>query len=449
MAQNFPPSARASATLEQGPAWTLMERVKSLPKYDAHNKPDGLINLSGALNGLMEDWMKAYADKSLRFTSEALSYGSLSGSQDLLSTAAAFFNRFFDPAEPVAAEQVLAANGVTSLLNMMAWTLCDEGDGVIYTTPGFYMLDFDLSVRTGLITVPVSTTDLKDPFGTDGLDEFIQALEAATDNARDKLNVKCRMLCLTNPSNPQGRWYSKETLEALASWCARRQMHLVIDEIYALSTFAKENGQGNPNGGGLVPMTSILSVSARENVHCLYGLSKDFNMGGVRMAFLVSRNTQVRAAVSKITWFTWLSVMSDKFVTGFLEQLDLVQQYLDVYRPRLSHAYHQVATALETHKIPFQRAEAGLFVFIDLSAWIHHFQDLDGKPPATDDTLSPELQLCEWLIDHGVFLNAGQFAGCDVPGHFRLVFTQDLDATLLGIRRIRSALDQLDHACGS
>ncbi|KAL2674268.1 hypothetical protein Neosp_012719 [[Neocosmospora] mangrovei] len=377
MAQNFPPSARASATLDQGPAWTLMQRVKSEPKYDAHNKPDGLINLSGALNGLMEDWMNTYADKNLHFTSEALSYGPLSGSQDLLSAAAAFFNRFFDPAEPVAAERVLAANGVTSLLNMMAWTLCDEGDGVLYTTPGFYMLDFDLSVRTGLVTVPVSTTGLEDPFGSKGSDELIETLQAAVDDARDNRNVKCRMLCLSNPSNPQGRWYSKQTLEALASWCAQRRMHLVVDEIYALSSFSKENDQGNPDDGGLVPMSSILSVPTQENVHCLYGLSKDFNMGGVRMAFLVSRNAQVRAAVSKIT-------------------------------PRLSHAYHQVATALETHGIPFERAEAGLFVFIDLSAWIHHFQDPAGKPPATDNTLSPELQICEWLIDHGVFLNAGQ-----------------------------------------
>lgn len=296
MAQNFPPSARASATLDQGPAWTLMQRVKSRPKYDAQTKPDGLINFSGALNGLMEDWMKAYADKNLHFTSEALSYGPLSGSQDLLSAAAAFFNRFFDPAEPVVAGQVLAANGVTSLLNMMAWTLCDEGDGVLYTTPGFYMLDFDLSVRTGLVTVPVSMTDLKDPFRPDGSAELIEALEAAADNARDKLNVKCRMLCLSNPSNPQGRWYSKETLEALASWCAQRQMHLVVDEIYALSSFSnlhQDHGHSGP--------TSILNICAQENVHCLYGLSKDFNMGGVRMAFLVTRNAQVRAAVSKIT----------------------------------------------------------------------------------------------------------------------------------------------------
>lgn len=107
--------------------------------------------------------------------------------------------------------------------------------------------------------------------------------------------------------------------------------------------------------------------------------------------------------------------MSDQFVTRFLQQLDLVKEYLDVYRPRLSRAYHQVATALEAHRISFERAEAGLFVFIDLSAWVHHFEDPAGKAPATDVTLSPELQLCEWLIDHGVFLNAGQVSNLLVP----------------------------------
>ncbi|RTE69896.1 hypothetical protein BHE90_015717 [Fusarium euwallaceae] len=449
MATNFPPSARASATLDQGPAWTLMQKVKSRPQYDAEKTPDGIINLSGAHNGLMDDWMRTYADKNLHFTSEVLSYGPLSGSQALLSAAASFFNRFFEPAEPVAADQVLAANGVTSLLNMMAWTLCDEGEGVLYTTPGFYMLDFDLSVRTGLVTVPVSTTRLKDPFGRDGSTELIEALEATIDNARDTRNINCRMLCLSNPSNPQGRWYSKETLGSLASWCARRQMHLVVDEIYALSSSSDSRQETDRRDDKFVAMPSILSVLTQENVHCLYGLSKDFNMGGVRMAFLVTRNAQVRAAISKITWFTWLSVMSDKFVAHFLGQLDLVQEYLDVYRSRLKNAYHKVATELETYGIPFERAQAGLFVFIDLSAWIHHFEDGDRKPPVTDDTLSPELRLCEWLIDHGVFLNAGQFAGCDIPGHFRLVFTQDLGATLLGIQRIREAIDQLDHARGS
>ncbi|CAH0054460.1 unnamed protein product [Clonostachys solani] len=428
MIQDFPPSARASATLNQGPAWDLMEKVKLRPKYDVQERPQGMINLSGAVNNLMQDWMSIYARDKLQFQPEALAYGPLSGSQGLLNAAAGFFNRFFDPIDPVSIGHVLAANGVTSLINMMAWTLCDEGDGILYTTPNFYMLDLDLTIRNNITLLPVSTTSLRDPFRSG---ELVEALDAAV---HEHSKMKFRMLFLCNPSNPQGRCYSRRTLDTLASWCARRQMHLVVDEIYAMSTFQSESE------AGLAPFTSILSVCSRQNVHCLYGLSKDFNMGGVRMAFLVSRNAQVLAAAAKLTWFTWLPVMSDRFITMFLSQQDTVEEYLVTYRSRLAEAYRRAAMALQTCQIPYEPANAGLFVFIDLSAWLQYFV---GSALNTGPMLSPELRLCEYLIDHDIFLNAGEFAGCERAGRFRLVFTQDPNATELGISRIQAALDRL------
>ncbi|CAG9990020.1 unnamed protein product [Clonostachys byssicola] len=428
MAQDFPPSARASATLNQGPAWDLMEKVKLRPKYDAEERPEGVINLSGAVNNLMQDWMSIYARDKLQFEPKSLAYGPLSGSPGLLKAAAGFFNRFFNPLDPVSTDHVMAANGVTSLINMMAWTLCDEGDGILYTTPNFYMLDLDLTMRNNVTLLPVSTTSLTNPFESS---ELVETLDAAV---REHSKVKFRLLFMCNPSNPQGRCYSRSTLDTLASWCARRQMHLVVDEIYAMSTFQGESE------AELSPFTSILSVCSRPNVHCLYGLSKDFNMGGVRMAFLVSRNAQVLTTASKLTWFTWLPVITDTFATSFLSQQDTVEEYLVTYRSRLSEAYSRAATALQKQRIPYEPANAGLFIFIDLSAWLQYFV---GSTQGTGTMSSSELRLCEYLIDHGIFLNAGEFAGCERPGHFRLVFTQDPKATELGIWRIRAALDQL------
>jgi hypothetical protein len=53
-------SRRARATFENGKAWDLMMEVKTKPQYDSKNCPEGVINLSGALNGLMKDWMADY-----------------------------------------------------------------------------------------------------------------------------------------------------------------------------------------------------------------------------------------------------------------------------------------------------------------------------------------------------------------------------------------------------
>jgi hypothetical protein len=61
--EHFAPSRRAQANLGKAPAWSLIQRVKQIPHYDPQTQPDGLINLSGALNNLMQDWWDDYFRK--------------------------------------------------------------------------------------------------------------------------------------------------------------------------------------------------------------------------------------------------------------------------------------------------------------------------------------------------------------------------------------------------
>ncbi|KAJ4018762.1 hypothetical protein NW752_005890 [Fusarium irregulare] len=294
MSTKFIPSSRARAALHQDQVGILMEKVKLKPKHNAELCPDGVINLSGALNSLMGDWMTTYVEREPLTMSECLSYGSLTGSQNLLEATAGYLNRFFSPSEPVRAEHILATNGVTSLMDMMAWTLCDPGQAVLYLTPNFFMIDYNMTVRAGVTTIPISTADLSDSFGAKGLPELIETLQTAAGLAIEERGVECRVLLLCNPTNPQGRCYSPQTLEGLASWCTGRDMHLVVDEIYAMSTLT----DNYDNNADVRPFTSILSTTSRPNVHCLYGMSKDFNMGGLRTGFLITRNPFVRAAAS-------------------------------------------------------------------------------------------------------------------------------------------------------
>lgn len=211
---------------------------------------------------------------------------------------AAFFNHFFNPSSPVEPAQIVATNGVTSMIDLVAWTLCDPSDAVLYLAPTFYMLDYDLASRNGIVGVPVSTTMLDNPFGGDYEDirKLIEVLQKSADSTAAK-GFPPRILFLCNPANPQGRCYSAKALAALAGFCARRRMHLVVDEIYALSHFGDE------------PFSSVLAieddeeagVDVKQMVHGIYGLSKDFDMGGVRMGFLISRNTAFVDAIKRVT----------------------------------------------------------------------------------------------------------------------------------------------------
>jgi aspartate/methionine/tyrosine aminotransferase len=68
-----------------------------------------------------------------------------------------------------------------------------------------------------------------------------------------------------------GACYSEESLSALVDFAVRHNIHLVSDEVYALSVY--RDVPGRPN------FTSVLSVDLRKKgatnlVHVLYGFSK-------------------------------------------------------------------------------------------------------------------------------------------------------------------------------
>lgn len=213
-----------------------------------------------------------------------------------------FFNNHFRPSSPILEENIVAANGVTSLIDLMAWALCDPTDAIAYLTPTFYMLDFDLTVRSGISTIPISTSKIRDQFDCSSADALVDIVKEAI-HAQAKKGVRCRALFICNPANPQGRCYPRNTLTALAHFCTQHKMHLVVDEIYAMSQF-NVSSDTLPHYDSF---TSILSISTPENamihsnVHCLYGMSKDLNMGGLRIAVLVSRNKTVIAAAKQVT----------------------------------------------------------------------------------------------------------------------------------------------------
>jgi 1-aminocyclopropane-1-carboxylate synthase len=138
-----------------------------------------------------------------------------------------------------------------------------------------------------------------DQFSPDAIVVYEKAIVAAAQKSNstvtepsdgtERTGAKIRFLLICNPHNPTGQsshifsvqpfmlitWigqcYPKETLSELVDLCARHNIHLVSDEIYALSVF-RELPRG-PN------FTSVLSIesnhqNASQLVHVLYGMSK-------------------------------------------------------------------------------------------------------------------------------------------------------------------------------
>jgi len=46
-----------------------------------------------------------------------------------------------------------------------------------------------------------------------------------------------KFVLVTNPNNPLGVIYSKKVMLRIIKWARRRNLHTVVDELYALGTF--------------------------------------------------------------------------------------------------------------------------------------------------------------------------------------------------------------------
>jgi aspartate/methionine/tyrosine aminotransferase len=90
-----------------------------------------------------------------------------------------------------------------------------------------------------------------------------------------------------------------ETLKEIARFCGRNNLHLISDEIFALSVY------DNPQAPIVTPFSSILALNLgncidRDFIHVAYGAGKDFGATGLRLGVLHSRNEGLISAVTSI-----------------------------------------------------------------------------------------------------------------------------------------------------
>lgn len=187
------------------------------------------------------------------------------------------------------ADDIYVSNGVSALIDNLTFNICNPGEGVLLFTPTYSMFQLDLCARSGIQLLKVSTNGVRDQYNADCASEVVQRLEEAYEKARSQ-GIRAKMILLCNPCNPTGRCYSRGTLTAIARFCGKNSIHLVSDEIYAMSGFESSEKD-------LDSFTSVLNIKDdpktgvfKENIHCLYGASKDFGLGGLRLGFLITRN---------------------------------------------------------------------------------------------------------------------------------------------------------------
>ncbi|ROV87603.1 hypothetical protein VSDG_09606 [Cytospora chrysosperma] len=275
------------------------------------------------------------------------------GSPRLKKALASFFDAEFRAHEPVKDDEILIFPGVISLLDSLTWSICDEGEGIIVPLPYYTGFQPAVKERSRGVLIPASFQSLD---GYHGLDDIFEPEmnRRALENALAKASqggVRARAVLLSNPHNPIGRCYPKETLQEIARFCGHHGLHLVSDEIFAQSVYETPLVDATP-------FTSILSLDLigcidRHLVHVAYGMSKDFCANGFRLAALHSRNEGLLVAVTSICVFSWAPYITQDIWAGILEDREFSVTFAARNRQLLREHYSIMTQFFDVHKIRY------------------------------------------------------------------------------------------------
>jgi aspartate/methionine/tyrosine aminotransferase len=400
-------SRRAQRMVTGGamPEYLVRHFEGSASLYHPDDNPDGYIGLCVAENTLVSEIVAERMSLVDEIPPSVLGYDAMTGSRRFRERLGRFMGRTFLGRE-FPPEQISVLAGAGSVLEILFHALADPGDGVLVPTPSYAGFWMDLGLRNRLAVVPVHTS----------ADDGFRLTPELLDRAVEASDRPVRALLFTTPDNPLGRVYSADEIRAVVSWAGGRGLHVVVDEIYALSVF----------GERAFTSVATLRPGLGDNVHIVWAFSKDFGASGLRCGVLVSENEAVHAAVDALAYWACCSGHT-QFLLGELVSDDTwVGSYLEAMRGLLGDAYRRVSGALETCGIAFVPAEAGFFVLLDLRSCL------------ASPTWQAEHELWTGILD-GAGVNLTPGAACHVgePGFFRLCYAGLLPGTVeVGVHRL-------------
>ncbi len=383
--------------------------ARAAQAWDATLRPDGYVALCIAENKRRAGDLMTRLGAYTSVPTDVLGYDAMIGNEAFRENLAGFLGRAF-LGRRFAADNLAVVAGAGSVLELLFHALADEGQGVLVPTPSYAGFWADLETRDGLRIVTVDTT----------FDEGFALTTEALDRAMAGAGCEVRALLFTNPDNPLGKVASREQVEAIVAWAEAKQVHVVFDEIYALSVFGDRE------------FVSAASVrpSLGQYVHIVWAFSKDFGASGLRCGVLVSENADVIAAVDQLAYWAACSGHTQWLLSQLVADEASVDAYVAAMQADLRQTYGAVTAALGDAGIPYVPAEAAFFVVCDLRSWL--------EAP----TVEAEGKLWRRLLeDANVNLTPGHACRIAEPGFFRLCYAGvPLAAVQTGIARIGGVL---------
>lgn len=162
--------------------------------------------------------------------------------------------------------------GIVKGIGMAINALLEDGDKVIIQPPVYH--PFRLVPQKNGIEVVFNPLRER----ADG------SYEMDFDNLKEVCDERCRMLILSNPHNPAGITWPRETLRRLAEFCHERNIIVISDEIHCdMALFGNRH----------IPFASVSDKAAECSI--TFGApSKTFNIAGIVSSYAIVPDKELR-----------------------------------------------------------------------------------------------------------------------------------------------------------
>ncbi|KAI8064319.1 pyridoxal phosphate-dependent transferase [Gilbertella persicaria] len=390
---------------------------------DKLNEP-GFINLGVAHNDLLQNMISDKLKKCVEIKEEDFNYGLPMGSVKLRVLVADFLNRHFVPYYPLKEHHIFVETGAGASIYQLIMNISDIGDYCMIPVPYYGAFDLDVGVHTG---VRILEAHVHDPYTMRVDEEELKIIYQEAINAGKKMTS----ILITNPSNPSGRCYSRKDLDVFLKFASTHQLHVIFDEIYALSSYSHFVDASKPD-----PFVSILSIDYEtvidpSLVHVIYGMSKDFAMNGFRIGFIIDQfNEPLKTSLMCSAHFSYISSLTDRMLCNFFSDETWVDKYIVANRKELAVTYEKTTGFLRKNGIEFIPGEAGHFFMINTRSFLNK----------KDVTLDDEKRIWRNMINRGVYVVPGYAFHTHMSGYFRLTFALPWDILKLGLERMVKGL---------
>lgn len=385
--------------------------------YHAEDNPNGYIPLSIAENRLSVDLIAARYSRVQPPPSDYFGYGAPQCDEKFSIALANFLTRYVTKhSVPVNPRHVVATCGASGAIDQLVHNLCDAGDAILIVAPGYQGFDYCAGVRCGVRVIPAQCSE-SNSFRANA--DIFEAAWKAAGGAESRI----RAVLLSSPGNPSGEVIKRDALEEIIAWARRRGIHVISDEVYALSVFGK--------GGEFVSAFDVLQGELGDDVHLIWALSKDFCGSGLRVGAIVSQNSTLLARLAHTTFFCDVSRPVQWALSEILTDHEFLSEYLTENVRRLASAYKRITTLFDSEDIPHVHAEAGFFLLLDLRRF------LDGDEASREG----EMRLYRRLAYARVLVTPCCEAFSTTYGLFRVCYGAVAEDTLdEAWNRIRSVL---------